>query len=146
MLYVPKHLRSICFYRRLTIEKIELSRAVSPRYFIRHPVAVEEALYIIFRFNTATVYVDHLTRIRAGGAILMISGGFYLPFSAAISNQIRRIPRCPYMIHQLQLSSASAGVWTFILPGVVLCIASFRPDRPPAITQMLNEFFWIVAL
>ncbi|KAK9423227.1 putative Integral membrane protein [Seiridium unicorne] len=92
------------------------------------------------------IYVDHITRIRAGGAILMISGGFYLPFSAAISNQIRRIPNVPYMIHQLQLSSAAAGVWTFMLPGVVLCIASFRPDRPAEITQMLNEFFWIVAL
>lgn len=76
----------------------------------------------------------------------MISGGFYLPFSAAISNQIRRIPGCPYLIHQVQLASASAGVWTFMLPGIVLCIASFRPDRPPETTQMLNEFFWIVAL
>lgn len=92
------------------------------------------------------VYVDHITRIRAGGAILMISGGFYLPFSAALSNQIRRVPRLPYMIHQLQLASAAAGIWTFILPGVVLCIASFRPDRPVEITQALNDFFWIVAL
>ncbi|KAK9777146.1 putative Integral membrane protein [Seiridium cardinale] len=91
-------------------------------------------------------YMDHITRIRAGGAILMISGGFYLPFSACISNQIRRIPGVPYIIHQVQLASASAGVWTFMLPGIVLCIASFRPDRPAEITQMLNEFFWIVAL
>ncbi|ETS79548.1 hypothetical protein PFICI_09401 [Pestalotiopsis fici W106-1] len=91
-------------------------------------------------------YQDHITRIRAGGAILMICGGFYLPFSACISNQIRRIPKVPYMIHQVQLSSAAAGVWTFMLPGIVLCITSFRPDRPAEITQMLNEFFWIVAL
>ncbi|KAK6214673.1 hypothetical protein LQW54_004181 [Pestalotiopsis sp. IQ-011] len=91
-------------------------------------------------------YQDHIVRIRAGGAILMISGGFYLPFSACISNQIRRIPKVPYMIHQVQLSSAAAGVWTFMLPGIVLCITTFRPDRPAEITQMLNEFFWIVAL
>jgi hypothetical protein len=76
----------------------------------------------------------------------MISGGFYLPFSACISNQIRRIPNVPYMIHQVQLASASAGVWTFMLPGIVLSITTFRPDRPAEITQMLNEFFWIVAL
>ncbi|KAH8891118.1 integral membrane protein [Thozetella sp. PMI_491] len=94
----------------------------------------------------AQFYVDNIIRIRAGGAILMISGGFYLPFSAAISNQIRRIPNVPYMIHQLQMASASAGIWTFMLPGVVLCITSFRPDRSPELTQALNDFFWIVAL
>ncbi|KAH8660386.1 integral membrane protein [Xylariales sp. PMI_506] len=92
------------------------------------------------------VYTDHITRIRAGGAVLMVSGGFYLPFSAAISNQIRRIPNVPYMIHQVQMASASAGIWTFMLPGVVLCITSFRPDRSPELTQALNDFFWIVAL
>ncbi|CAK7213179.1 hypothetical protein SBRCBS47491_001714 [Sporothrix bragantina] len=94
----------------------------------------------------AAFYVDHITRIRAGAALLMISGGFYLPFSAAISYQIRRIPRLPYMIHQLQLASAAAGIWTFMLPGIVLAITSYRPDRPAEITLALNDFFWIVAL
>lgn len=46
----------------------------------------------------------------------------------------------------MQLASAAAGCWTFILPGVVLAIASYRPDRPVEITQAMNDFFWIVAL
>lgn len=49
----------------------------------------------------AEYYQDHIVRIRAGAAILMISGGFYLPFSAAISNQMRLIPNLHYMIHQV---------------------------------------------
>jgi hypothetical protein len=89
----------------------------------------------------ATFYRDHITRIRAGAGLLMISGGFYLPFSAAISYQIRRIPRLPYMIHQLQLAAAAAGIWTFMLPGIVLAITSYRPERPAEITLALNDFF-----
>jgi len=91
--------------------------------------------------TTAHFYQVHLTRIRAGAAILMIAGGFYLPFAATISYQIRRIPGVPYMIHQVQLASAAAGIWTFMLPGIVLAIASYRPYRPVEITQALNDFF-----
>jgi hypothetical protein len=89
----------------------------------------------------AKFYQDHTTRIRAGAAILMISGGFYLPFSTAISYQIRRVPRVPWIVHQVQLASAAAGIWTYMLPGIVLAIASYRPDRPAEITLALNDFF-----
>ncbi|KAH8706308.1 integral membrane protein [Ilyonectria robusta] len=96
--------------------------------------------------QVAHFYQEHTTRIRAGAAILMIAGGFYLPFSTAISYQIRRVPRIPYIIYQVQLASAAAGIWTFMLPGIVLAIASYRPDRPVEITHALNDFFWLVAL
>ncbi|KAH7134503.1 integral membrane protein [Dactylonectria estremocensis] len=95
--------------------------------------------------QVAKFYQDHTTRIHAGAAINMIAGGFYLPFSTAISYQIRRVPNMPYIIHQVQLASASAGIWTFMLPGIVLAIASYRPDRPVEITYALNDFFWLVA-
>lgn len=89
----------------------------------------------------AEFYQTHTTRIHAGAAINMIAGGFYLPFSTAISYQIRRIPNIPYIIYQVQLASASAGIWTFMLPGIVLAIASYRPYRPVEITYALNDFF-----
>jgi hypothetical protein len=89
----------------------------------------------------AQIYQEHTVRIHAGAAINMIAGGFYLPFSAAISYQIRRIPKVPYIVHQVQLASAAAGIWTFMLPGIVLAIASYRPDRPVEITHALNDFF-----
>ncbi|KAF2493805.1 integral membrane protein [Lophium mytilinum] len=96
--------------------------------------------------HTANHYQEHTTRVRAGAAILIISGMIYLPFSAAISNQMRRLPNLHYMVHQLQLASAAAGVWTFILPGIILAATSYRPDRPVEITQAMNDFFWLCAL
>ncbi|KAF2816729.1 uncharacterized protein BDZ99DRAFT_375155 [Mytilinidion resinicola] len=95
--------------------------------------------------QTAHHYQAHTTRVRAGAAILVVSGMFYLPFSAVISNQMRRIPNLHYMVHQLQLASAAAGVWTFILPGIILAATSYRPYRPVEITQSMNDFFWICA-
>lgn len=91
----------------------------------------------------------HLMRLFLTHTVLlhsMISGGFYLPFSTVISNQMRRIPRLPYFIHQMQIMAAAGGVFTFILPGVVLAITSYRVDRPAELTQLMNDFFWIVAL
>jgi hypothetical protein len=95
--------------------------------------------------QTANHYQKHTVRVRAGAAILVVSGMFYLPFSAVISYQMRRIPNVHYLVHQLQLASAAAGVWTFILPGIILAATSYRPYRPIEITQMFNDFFWICA-
>ena len=58
---------------------------------------------------------------------------------------MRRIPDLHYLVQQLQLPSAAAGVWAFILPGIILAATSYRPYRPVEITQMFNDFFWICA-
>ncbi|TVY24328.1 hypothetical protein LHYA1_G007590 [Lachnellula hyalina] len=95
--------------------------------------------------RTAHHYQVNTTRVRAGAAILVVSGMFYLPFSAVISYQMKRIPNLHYLVHQLQLASAAAGIWTFILPGIILAATSYRPYRPVETTQMFNDFFWICA-
>ncbi|KAI9832011.1 MAG: hypothetical protein M1819_004555 [Sarea resinae] len=96
--------------------------------------------------QTAHHYQTHLTGVRGGAALLVVSGMFYLPFSACISSQMRRIPNLHYAVHQLQLASAAAGIFTFILPGIILAATSYRPYRNVDITQMFNDFFWICAL
>jgi len=96
--------------------------------------------------QTAHHYQTHKTGVRGGAAILVISGMFYLPFSACISAQMRRVPNLHFAVSALQLASAAAGIWTFILPGIVLALTSYRPYRPVEITQAMNDFFWIVAL
>jgi len=95
--------------------------------------------------QTANHYKEHTVRVRAGAAILVVSGMFYLPFSAVISYQMSRIPNLHYLVHQLQFASAAAGVWTFMLPGIILAATSYRPYRPVEITQTFNDFFWICA-
>lgn len=95
--------------------------------------------------RTAEHYQQHTTRVQAGAAVLIVSGMFYLPYSAVISYQMKRIPNLHYLVHQLQLASAAAGIWTFMLPGIILAATVYRPYRNVEITQMFNDFFWICA-
>jgi len=96
--------------------------------------------------ETAHFYQVHTHRIRIGASLIVLSGLFYMPFCAAISSQMRRIPNLHYVVQQLQLSAAAAGLWTFILPGILLATTSYRPDRDVNITQSLNDLFWICTL
>ncbi|EXJ89976.1 hypothetical protein A1O3_03043 [Capronia epimyces CBS 606.96] len=90
-------------------------------------------------------YRDHEHGIQAGAALLVLSGMFYLPLTAAISAQMRRIPNLHYVVSALQLASGAAGIFTIILPGVILAVTNYRLDRPVEITQALNDLFWITA-
>ncbi|GAB7352381.1 hypothetical protein MBLNU459_g2816t1 [Dothideomycetes sp. NU459] len=91
-------------------------------------------------------YVDHNTGIKAGSALLLISGGAYIPLTAAISAQMRRIPNLHYSVIAVQLAGGAAGIFSFMMPGMFLGVANFRLDRPVEITQALNDMFWIMAL
>ncbi|EFX03323.1 membrane protein [Grosmannia clavigera kw1407] len=96
--------------------------------------------------RTAYFFQEHTHRARIGASLIVLSGLFYMPFCAAISSQMRRIPNLHYVVQQLQLSAAAAGLWTFVLPGIMLATTSYRPDRDPGITQSLNDLFWICTL
>lgn len=96
--------------------------------------------------RTAQFYQDHTHRVRIGASLIVLSGLFYMPFCAAISSQMRRVPNLHYVVQQLQLSAAAAGLWTFVLPGILLAATSYRPHRDPEATQSLNDLFWICTL
>ncbi|GME53124.1 uncharacterized protein B0J15DRAFT_571027 [Neofusicoccum parvum] len=96
--------------------------------------------------QTVDFFKERKKRIEVGSALLVVSGMFYLPLTAAISAQMRRIPNLHYAVSALQLSSGAAGIFTFIMPGIILGVANFDLDRPAEITKMMVELFWITAL
>jgi hypothetical protein len=96
--------------------------------------------------ETAQHYVNHEAGIRVGACLLLFSGMFYIPYSTLISSQIERIPNVPRGLSYLQLASGAAGILGFLLPGLVLAIAGYRPNRDADMTQMLNDAFWIVTI
>lgn len=91
-------------------------------------------------------YRDHHKGMQAGVILITMSGLFYLPLTAALSAQMMRIPGLHYSVSALQLASGAAGIFNFILPGVILGVASYRLDRPVVITQTLNDLFWFTAV
>ncbi|KAL2674290.1 hypothetical protein Neosp_012741 [[Neocosmospora] mangrovei] len=144
--------------------RVGRSKALSPRNF-QYACAVSGILCSLFFFlafvacgfvppipatwgaeRTAEYYRKHEKGIQTGSAMLVISGMFYLPLTAAISGQMRRIPNLHYAVSALQLASGAAGIFTYMMPGMILGVANYRLDRPVEITQALNELFWITAL
>ncbi|KAI9733828.1 MAG: hypothetical protein M1818_007095 [Claussenomyces sp. TS43310] len=91
-------------------------------------------------------FQTHEGGIQTGAALMLISGMLYLPLTAAISAQMRRIPNLHYAVSALQLASGAAGIFTFMMPAMILATAVFRLDRPAEITQLMTDFFWITAL
>lgn len=145
-------------------ERIRMSRWMTPRYFQYYCVVSGVLCSLLFLIAFAASgfipppkahwsaehivqhYRDHEHGVQAGSAILVCSGMFYLPLVTAISAQMRRIPNLPYAVSALQLASGAAGIFTFIMPGIILGATNYRLDRPVEITYAMNELFWMTAL
>jgi hypothetical protein len=93
--------------------------------------------------EVAAHYQSHTTGIRTGAIIMMISGAFYAAFTAVMSAQMARIPGVHRSAVYAQAVAGAFASLTFMVPGMILVLVAFRPDRDPATTQMLNDFFWI---
>jgi hypothetical protein len=96
--------------------------------------------------ETAQHYQNHEAGVRVGASLILLSGMFYLPYTALITSQMERIPRVPPGVHFLQLGSGAASVFTFMVPAMILAVIGYRVDRDANTTQMLNDAFWIFAV
>ena len=91
------------------------------------------------------LFQENTNRYRFGGLLIAFSAVFFWPFATAISEQMKRVEG--YKHHPLasiQLASVTGTVWAILFAGIIWMVAAYRPDRAPEITQMLNDFGWIV--
>jgi hypothetical protein len=98
--------------------------------------------------QVAAFYQDHQGRLQAGMLIAMVSMAFFAPFIVLLTLQMKRAnPRLAPLAYT-QLVCAIALLLMILLPLTLIGIAAFRPDRPPALTQLLNDaaflsLFWV---
>lgn len=88
-------------------------------------------------------YREHATGVRFGGILMMLSSLFYAAFVAAIAAQMKRMPSAPAAARYAQLGSGAFACLTFFLPALLFIVTAYRPERDPALTQMLNDMSWI---
>ncbi|KAI1126416.1 membrane protein [Nemania abortiva] len=88
-------------------------------------------------------YEHHQTGIHVCSAFMMFAGTLWLPYTVVISDQLRRIPKIPWLLPTIQLASGIAGIIGFLLPGMVLGVAGLRIERDPEVFQLLNDMFWL---
>ncbi|EHJ59314.1 hypothetical protein NSU_3646 [Novosphingobium pentaromativorans US6-1] len=90
----------------------------------------------------AAVYQQNLSGIRFGAGITMIGAAFYGCFFGAISMVMKRMegPRAPYT--WVQTITGAVVTACFFLGALFLTLTAYRPDRPPEMTQLLNDLAW----
>jgi hypothetical protein len=97
--------------------------------------------------QVAEVYRTYTTQIRAGGVMVATSAMPAILFFAAVSMQLRALEGTgrPVLAYA-QMIAGAANIQFFIMPGLLWCIAAFRPERNPEILSALNDIAWIVAI
>jgi hypothetical protein len=93
--------------------------------------------------EVAAIYQGRTGLIRIGVVLAFIGITFVVPFAAVISTQMRRMQGISRMAIYLQLGAGAAGAIVVLLPFLVIGIASFRPERDPQLTMMLNDAAWL---
>lgn len=94
--------------------------------------------------QVAAHYQEHTSGIRIGMVLMLISSAFYAMFTAVISGQMRRIPGVSITVVYTQLACGAFACLTFLMPAIFFIAASFRPERAPELTQILNDLGWIM--
>jgi hypothetical protein len=91
----------------------------------------------------AAVYREDPDLKRLGLLITVLAGACSGPFVAVIAAQMRRIEGSTSPLAYTQLGLGMVGVVFFVLPPMLLTIATFRPDRDPELIQLVNDLAWI---
>jgi hypothetical protein len=94
----------------------------------------------------ATVYQANATLIRIGMILGLVGIAGWAALVGSISVQLRRIHGAGRLGAYLQLGAGSIGVLTVMLPIMIFAIAAFRPERNPALTQLLNDTGWLIII
>lgn len=93
--------------------------------------------------EVAAFYQANPVRIRLGLVLSLLGTVLFIPFSAVISAQMSRIEGKFPVWTYVQLMAAAGTVITFVVPFLIWQTASFRPDRDPNLTQLLNDLAWV---
>lgn len=91
----------------------------------------------------AAIYRDNAMLIRLGMILGLAGIAGFIALVCVITTQMRHMHTSSRLPADLQLGAGAIGVLTLMFPNMVLAIAAFRPERDPALTQMLNDIAWL---
>jgi hypothetical protein len=95
--------------------------------------------------DIAHFFITNKLRIRIGVALTLLAACVALPFLAVICLRIRRVEGKWGVLSVTQIFAGVIFVPGFLFPLMVLSAAAFRPEqRPPEVTQALNDVFWLM--
>ena len=90
--------------------------------------------------------IEHAFGLKVCALLIMISGAFAGIFDAVLCLQLRRMEGNRPMGAYSQLALGVANITYFVLPGVLIGVMAFRPDRNVDSLYALFDLAWIVTL
>lgn len=96
--------------------------------------------------EVAAAYGDHVTLSRVGLILGLIGIACTVPFFTVLSLQMRRAERGLPILAILQLTSALIVTVVLIIPMLMFVVGVFRPDRDPALTQLMNDMSYLILI
>lgn len=92
----------------------------------------------------ADFYRNNLFMIRLGLVLAQASLVFYLFWVVAIASQLKRIEGNSAIMADAQLLGGVGGCVAILIACLIWGTVSFRPERPPELTLLLNDLGWII--
>ncbi|MFT4054124.1 MAG: hypothetical protein QM681_06425 [Novosphingobium sp.] len=94
----------------------------------------------------AALFRDNSMLIRIGMILGLAGITGYAALVCVITAQMRRMDTPTRLAADMQLGAGAIGVLTVMFPNMLLAIAAFRPERDPALTQLLNDVAWLLII
>lgn len=92
----------------------------------------------------AAFYQTDTWKIKLGLILAALSVAFYFPWVTALSIQLKRIEGDSPHMAWVQLISGCVGAVIIYLALFFWMVATFRPDRDPNITYIVNDLGWLI--
>jgi Domain of unknown function (DUF4386) len=94
----------------------------------------------------ASFYRDNTDQLRVGLLLLLTGAPLLVPFATLLALQLKQSDRRIAPLAYIQLLMAVVTMLEVLIPVVLMGTAAFRPDRPPASTQLLNDTAFTILL
>lgn len=96
--------------------------------------------------QVAAIYRENAAAIRGGMLLGLFGMAGYAAFVCVVAAEMRKMRLDSLLPVYLQLGAGSIGVLTVMLPIMLLGTTAFRPERDPALTQLLNDAAWLIIM
>ncbi len=94
----------------------------------------------------ADVYAANTAGIRVGLILGIFASGFFIPWSAVIAVQMMRMRGASPVLAIVEAIGGGVAIFILQAPLMMWLTAAFRPERDPALVQLLNDLGWLTIL
>jgi hypothetical protein len=94
----------------------------------------------------ARMFQTHTDAIRLGIVLALFGAALLGPFVAMLSMHLQRIDGASPASAYCQMTLGGLLILELIIPIMVLAAAAFRPNRPAAEIQLLDDLGWLMAV